>query len=284
MSIFWLIVFVTALAAAFMIARPLLLSEAASAPTDESEEARLDAALAAIRRDLDCGLMDASAASHAENEARRAFAAETSADAPRVSRAGRMAAFGALGAAPLAAVLLYLNLGAPQALTAPRGAAQSGGAEEAIAALPEEERRRMIEGMVAGLAERLKSEPDNPEGWRMLARSYHVLGRPQDSVAAWREFLKRGDAGAEDWRQYAYSMMDLRPQGDDTVSAELEEALLKLQSFNPDDPLALYNLGHAARDRGDKAKALALWTRLQETLPPDTPLAPTLSRLISEAK
>ena len=247
MSIFWLIVFVTALAAAFMIARPLLLSEAASAPTDESEEARLDAALAAIRRDLDCGLMDASAAC-------------------------------------CAAVLLYLNLGAPQALTAPRGAAQSGGAEEAIAALPEEERRRMIEGMVAGLAERLKSEPDNPEGWRMLARSYHVLGRPQDSVAAWREFLKRGDAGAEDWRQYAYSMMDLRPQGDDTVSAELEEALLKLQSFNPDDPLALYNLGHAARDRGDKAKALALWTRLQETLPPDTPLAPTLSRLISEAK
>lgn len=544
-AIFWLIVFIAALAAAFIIARPLLLSEAASAPAGESAEARLDAALAAIRRDLDCGLMDTSAAKVAEDEARRAFAAEAPADAPRVSRAGRIAAFGALGAAPLAAVLLYLNLGAPQALTAPReasaapaaslaggaiatlearvqaspddfaawmalgdayasadraddaarafgraveirgndanahsafgealvlqssgmitkeardafsralelapgdpraryylaearyqvgaideavkawgallndapvdapwfgaiaarmsdaaaeagvaladvglsenamrrlaaadaappaaaapaggfdgaiGRIHDGGASfddwilaastyaergekdraqeildraearyerapfvlaqikkakeqlaagqkisfaaapaagvggpgaaqvDAISALPEGEQRQMIEGMVAGLAERLKSNPDNPEGWRMLGRSYRVLGRPADSVDAWRELLKRGDAGAEDWRQYAFAMMDLRPQGDNSVTPELEAALVKLQSFNPDDPLALYNLGHAARNRGDKAKALALWMRLQQTLPPDTPLAPTLSRLIAETK
>lgn len=155
---------------------------------------------------------------------------------------------------------------------------------EAISALPEGEQRQMIEGMVAGLAERLAKAPDNPEGWRMLARSYRVLGRPVDSAAAWRELMKRGDAGAEDWRQFAFSLMDQRPEGDNTVGPELESALQKLQSFNADDPLALYNLGHAARNRGDKTKALQLWLRLQQTLPPDTPLAPTLSRLIEETR
>ena len=35
----------------------------------------------------------------------------------------------------------------------------------------------MIEGMVSRLAERLKAEPDDVEGWLRLIRSYVVLGR-----------------------------------------------------------------------------------------------------------
>jgi cytochrome c-type biogenesis protein CcmH len=46
------------------------------------------------------------------------------------------------------------------------------------------ERTAMIEGMVGGLAERLKHEPDDVEGWLRLIRSYVVLGRPGDAAAA----------------------------------------------------------------------------------------------------
>jgi len=171
--------------------------------------------------------------------------------------------------------------------------AQEGGAvrgpnadqAEALAAMPEVEQRQMIEGMVAGLAERLKENPDNAEGWRMLGRSYRVLGRPQESAAAWREFFKRfPQAQADDWRQFAFALIEMRPEGDNAVSAELESALVKLQEFDADDPLALFQLGHAARNRGDKAEAVRLWTRLQTIMPPDTPYAATLSRLIDETK
>lgn len=41
-----------------------------------------------------------------------------------------------------------------------------------------------IEGMVAGLAARLEAEPDDPQGWLMLARSYMVLGRQSDASDA----------------------------------------------------------------------------------------------------
>jgi hypothetical protein len=37
------------------------------------------------------------------------------------------------------------------------------------------------------LAERLKAEPNNAEGWRMLARSHAALGRYADAVAALRK-------------------------------------------------------------------------------------------------
>ncbi|WP_018184156.1 c-type cytochrome biogenesis protein CcmI [Kaistia granuli] len=46
------------------------------------------------------------------------------------------------------------------------------------------ERQEMIEGMVAGLAARLETEPTDVEGWERLLRAYTVLGRPADAEAA----------------------------------------------------------------------------------------------------
>ena len=46
------------------------------------------------------------------------------------------------------------------------------------------EQLAMIEGMVAGLAARLEDSPDDREGWLRLARSYKVLGRPDEQINA----------------------------------------------------------------------------------------------------
>lgn len=56
-----------------------------------------------------------------------------------------------------------------------------------------QDRRQMIEGMVAGLDEKLRANPDDLEGWQRLIRSYVVLGRPDDAKAA----LGRALAGLE---------------------------------------------------------------------------------------
>jgi cytochrome c-type biogenesis protein CcmH len=64
----------------------------------------------------------------------------------------------------------------------------------AIAALPESEQAAAIEGMVASLAERLKSEPNDAEGWLRLIRSYAVLGRGNAAAEAARDAL----AGLDD--------------------------------------------------------------------------------------
>lgn len=55
---------------------------------------------------------------------------------------------------------------------------------DAIEDMTPEEQAAFIEQMVAGLAERLATEPDDPEGWAQLIRSYIVLGRTEDARAA----------------------------------------------------------------------------------------------------
>ncbi|MSO91838.1 MAG: c-type cytochrome biogenesis protein CcmI [Rhodospirillales bacterium] len=55
---------------------------------------------------------------------------------------------------------------------------------EAIAAMPEAERAAMIRGMVERLAQRLKDNPDDREGWLRLARAYDVLGEREKAKEA----------------------------------------------------------------------------------------------------
>tara|TARA_E500000318_G_scaffold102181_1_gene106303 strand:- start:181 stop:1410 length:1230 start_codon:yes stop_codon:yes gene_type:complete len=56
-----------------------------------------------------------------------------------------------------------------------------------------EERQEMILSMVSGLAERLETEPDNPDGWARLMQAYMVLGKPAEALTAYQ---KAGDVFA----------------------------------------------------------------------------------------
>ncbi|MCX7310905.1 MAG: c-type cytochrome biogenesis protein CcmI [Alphaproteobacteria bacterium] len=70
---------------------------------------------------------------------------------------------------------------------APAAAAKSGpGAAEMAAAneMTPEQRQEMIQGMVGRLAERLKRDGSDVNGWIMLVRSYTVLGAPAQARAA----------------------------------------------------------------------------------------------------
>ena len=72
------------------------------------------------------------------------------------------------------------------------GEVTPGPSEADVAAaqeMPAEEQTAMIEGMVSGLAERLKSEPNDVEGWLRLIRSYVVLGRAEEATDAARAAL-----------------------------------------------------------------------------------------------
>lgn len=59
---------------------------------------------------------------------------------------------------------------------------------ENAAGLNDTDRSAMIETMVSGLNERLKTNPDDVAGWQRLVRSYAIMNRRDDAVAA----LQRG--------------------------------------------------------------------------------------------
>jgi cytochrome c-type biogenesis protein CcmH len=72
---------------------------------------------------------------------------------------------------------LYFLLGTPAGL---ESKIPTASVDEAHPATPEQ-----FEAMVTWLAERLKAEPDNADGWVMLARSYVALNRYQDASIAY---------------------------------------------------------------------------------------------------
>lgn len=81
-------------------------------------------------------------------------------------------------------VIAALQRVAPDAEPAPP---QPGPTADQVAAAQDmapADRMAMIEGMVSGLAERLKDEPDDVEGWIRLIRSYVVLGRGDAAAQA----------------------------------------------------------------------------------------------------
>ena len=199
----------------------------------------------------------------------------------------RILMLAALAGAPIAAAVIYFNVGAPYSLTQEfeiQMAAQSNPAS-AIAAMPEEERAAMIESMVSGLAARLQDDPRDIDGWRMLARSYGALGRAAESADAFGQVVSRDvDASADDWRNYATAMLAARGPGPGPYSDAFEDALQKLQGFNENDPLALFYLGLVARDQGDAVTALNHWRRLAAVLPENAPIKPQLQGLIEQAE
>jgi cytochrome c-type biogenesis protein CcmH len=78
---------------------------------------------------------------------------------------------------------------APEAEAKNAGEAPAGEAPERpnFHTMTPEQRQAFIEKMVASLAERLKTNGKDLEGWMQLVRSYVVLGRSQDATAALAE-------------------------------------------------------------------------------------------------
>jgi cytochrome c-type biogenesis protein CcmH len=62
--------------------------------------------------------------------------------------------------------------------------AAAGNAPDDVAGMSPEARQKLIDGMVAGLAERLKKDGKDLAGWMQLVRAYTVLGKKQEAATA----------------------------------------------------------------------------------------------------
>lgn len=80
---------------------------------------------------------------------------------------------------------------APAAEAKSGGIAPSAGDMAAVQNLPPAEQAKMIEGMVARLAERLKKDGSDRGGWLKLVHAYQVLGRKSEAATALAEARKQ---------------------------------------------------------------------------------------------
>ena len=135
----------------------------------------------------------------------------------------------------------------------------------AAADMSPEERMEMIRSMVEGLAARLEENPDDPEGWRRLARSYTVLGEPEKATDALRRAV---ELVPDDLTLHTYARALAGELGADAPPPAAVAVYELILALDPDDRAALWFVGLAAAERGESGTARAHWQRLLTLLAP----------------
>jgi cytochrome c-type biogenesis protein CcmH len=121
-----------------------------------------------------------------------------------------------------------------------------------------------INKMVNGLAEKMKNDPSNAEGWLMLGKSYKYLQQYAKAADAYAQaYLLLGDK-PDVMLQYADA---LSYANDELVTGKSAELAFKALALEPDNPNALWLSGMAKAQAGEFMAAKKLWTKLKDSLP-----------------
>lgn len=264
-------------ALAFMLP-PLLRKEPGTqrhVQRDELNLAVLRDQLSELETDLENGVIDPLAYETARHELERRVAEEVlPQSAPQAKTDGRRWAAVAVGVAvPVLSISLYLLLGSPQAFDPAQMAANQENSHELT--------QEQIEGMVANLAARLKNEPDNIEGWNMLARSYNALGRYEQASQAYAQLVKLVPDDSGVLADYADTLAMARNR---SLQGEPEKIIERAVAADAKNLKALALWGSAAFERKDYASAVTRWQKILAIVPADSEVARSVSGSIAEAQ
>lgn len=138
-----------------------------------------------------------------------------------------------------------------------------------------------IEQMVEQLATKLQANPDNPQGWAMLGRSYKVLGRYDAAAQAYARAGKYVESSADMLVEYADVLALSRESNLQGLPTEL---LSKALAIDPKHPMALLMAGVSAYQRDDYPAAIARWETLLRDLEPGSDDAQQVEGNIAQAK
>ena len=281
----WITIAVLTAVALGLLLVPLARRGRAPAPTRAAYDITVYRdQLAEVDRDLERGLLGDDQARAARIEIQRRMLAAGPEDGSggteepaRPRPRGSVAVIAAIAAAvPAGAVGLYLYLGSPGAPGQPfaeRGTATAGADAEA----GDQEGLRAVVGR---LAERLLRNPDDLNGWLLLARSYMTLEHYDDAANAFRRAMGLSDNRADIAAGYAEAVA-LGDGG--PITPEVRQIFEGVFAAEPGNTKARYYLGLAKAQQGDVRGALQDWVDLRVLSPPDAPWHPVLEQQIERA-
>jgi cytochrome c-type biogenesis protein CcmH len=116
------------------------------------------------------------------------------------------------------------------------------------------------ERIVAQFAERLRSAPDNVEGWKLLARSYITLGHNDAGLDAYREAWKRTPAPDNELKTDFAEAQVLVDRS--ALTGEAGRLFEQVLAAEPNNPKALWYGGMLALQNGRQAEFKERWSRL----------------------
>lgn len=124
-----------------------------------------------------------------------------------------------------------------------------------------------IAGMVERLAERLEGDPDDLEGWLMLARSYTVMGQTEKARDAMATAVR---LAPNDPAVLGLEAETIRTANGGQHNAESIAILRRVLELDPNHPQALWFVGNAEAEAGNTDDAVEMLERAYELFPADS--------------
>ncbi len=138
-----------------------------------------------------------------------------------------------------------------------------------------------IAAMTDRLAERLKEQPQDAEGWAMLARSYSVLGRHPEALTAYEKAVALRKDDATLLSDYADS---LAVKNNRSLSGEPMKWVERALKIDPRNLKALSLAGTHAFTRKDYRAAVKYWDQVVQFGPSDNEMVKGAQANLVEAR
>jgi cytochrome c-type biogenesis protein CcmH len=269
MILFWISSALLALAALGLLLRPFIARRHGGVSRDTLNAAVYRDQMRELDADLAAGTLAKADHERSRRELERRVLEDVTGRPPETApRAGRGVFIFSAAALPLLALAIYFATGNPGALDPAQRDAKGIGAPQ-------------IEAMVQKLSERLAQNPEDVEGWKMLGKSYTVLGRFPEAVAAYSKAAMRTPRDAQLLADLADALAMARGQ---KMKGEPEELVLRALQLDPKNLKALALAGSAAFERNNFRAAARYWERMLPLVPADTEDARTIQANVDEAR
>lgn len=242
-----------------------------TAPADAADRNAYDRAvfrdqLAELDRDVERGTIGPAEAEAARNEISRrliAAAQTTKGGAKRAMLGGPVFAIVAALLIPAVALPLYLRTGSPGVPDVPL-AARMANAEQS----------GDFEALIVKVENHLAANPDDVEGWKVLAPTYRQFNRWADAAEAYRNILRLAPPDAVNLADYGEAIV---MQAEGMVSAEAHQLFRQALALDAKNPKARFFDALALKQEGKTEEAKAAFQSFLTDSPADAPWRSTVT-------
>ena len=299
MTLWAILTIFTAVAAVFFAAPLLRRSEQARESRPASEIDICCGQLAELEKNVAAGRIDGAEAESARSEIKRRLLAGARSGDPTQTwfslRERNLFAVAVTSAVVLASVALHAWIGDPEPTSS---STQYAGQEpqglspvERLAALttspdlglpsanPAQARLGSVDEMVARLLERLKRNPNDPEGWRLLGWSYLNTERFAQAADAYAKAIELSPQNAEFYSSRGEALVRA---ANGLVTGEARIAFAQALRLDPRDAKGRFFVGLEKEQAGDKHAALEDWIAILNDTSANEPWAADLKVRVTE--
>lgn len=282
MLTFWIIAALFILLALWFVL-PALLQQ----PSKDEEAERREANVLVykdqyreLEADLKSGLIGEPQYQAEQEEIERRLLEDVAAKSESISETPTKNSFAYAVAAfiPIGAIIFYIAVGNPKAIdsatappTMPATTSQQPGAMQ----------QQQIAANIEKLAERMKQNPNDAQGWLMLARSYLMQERFSDAAGAFEHLTTLNPKDANAWADYGEALALANSQN---LAGKPTAAINRALEIDPKHQKALDLAGSAAFQAGDYKKAIDYWEKLLKILPAGSEELKSITQQITKTK